>query len=181
MMSSFDTVIASLLKRMPSFRSSNHSIIASSLTSHIERGRLPQIQFLEKIIALVVDDDEGRKIHDLDAPDRFHAEFGIFDDFDFLDAVLGEICRRSSNRAEIEAAVLLAGLAHRDGAVALGDHHHRSARSVELVDEVINPLGGGWAEGSGSITVRRLSGTVLIDLKSSRISVRRLAAANSRQ
>ena len=54
----------------------------------------PQIQVLEKVIALVVNDDEGRKIHDLDAPDRFHAEFGIFYYFDLLDAVLGEICRR---------------------------------------------------------------------------------------
>ena len=43
-----------------------------------------QIQFLEKIIALVVDDDEGRKIHHLDAPDRFHAEFGIFHVSTFL-------------------------------------------------------------------------------------------------
>src|SRR4051794_40819267 len=106
MMSSFDTVIASLLKRMPSFRSSNHSIIAPSLTSHIERGRLPQIQFLEKVVPLVVDDDEGREIHPLDAPDRFHAEFGIFHHLDFLDAVLGEICRSTADRSEIEAAVL---------------------------------------------------------------------------
>src|SRR5438034_9479118 len=126
MMSSLDTVIASLLKRIPSFRSSNHSIIASSLTSRIERERLPQIQLLEKIVVLVVDDDEGREIHDLDAPDRFHAEFGIFDDFNFLDAVFGEVCRSTADRAEIEAAMLLAGLAHCDGAVALGDHHHRS-------------------------------------------------------
>src|SRR5260221_13543061 len=87
----------------------------------------PQIQFLEEIVALVVDDDEGREIHDLDAPDRFHAEFGIFHHPDLLDAVFGEICGSAANRAEIEAAVLLAGLAHRDRAVAFCDHHHRSA------------------------------------------------------
>src|SRR5207249_10805651 len=86
----------------------------------------PQIQFLEEIIALVVDDDEGRKIHDLDAPDRFHTRLGIFHDFDLLDAVLGEVRRRSSDRAEIEAAVLLAGFAHGDRAVAFCEHHHRS-------------------------------------------------------
>src|ERR1700704_6906522 len=93
----------------------------------------PQIQFLEEIIALVVDDDEGREILDLDAPDRFHAEFGIFHDLDLLDAVLGEVCRSPSDRAEIEAAVLLAGLAYRDRAVALRPHHHRAARRLELV------------------------------------------------
>src|ERR1700758_2581223 len=94
---------------------------------------LPQIQFLEEVVALVVDDDEGREIHDLDAPDRFHAEFGIFDDLDLLDAVLGEVRRRTANRAEIEAAVLLAGLAHRNSAIALGEHHHRAARRLELI------------------------------------------------
>src|SRR5438876_4224045 len=41
----------------------------------------------EEVIALVVDDNEGRKIDDLDAPDRLHAELGIFDQLDLLDAV----------------------------------------------------------------------------------------------
>src|SRR6266702_2253973 len=112
MMSSFDTVTPSLLKRIPSFRSSNHSIITSSLTILPNEASLSQIQFLEEIIALVVDDDEGREIHDFDAPDRFHAEFGIFHHLDLLDAVLGEVCRSPADRAEIEAAMLLAGFAY---------------------------------------------------------------------
>src|ERR1700686_1005937 len=116
----------------------------------------PQIQLLEEIIALVVDDDEGREILDLDAPDRFHAEFGIFHHLDLLDAMLGEVGRRAPDRAEIEAAMLLAGLAHRDRAVALCDHHHRSARGLELVDERIHPPRGGRAEGAGSVAIRRL-------------------------
>src|SRR6266568_3484566 len=127
MMSSFDTVTPSLLKRIPSFRSSNHSIITSSLTILPNEASLSQVQFLEEVVALVVDDDEGREIHHLDAPDRFHAEFGIFHPLDLLDAVLGEVCRRTTDRAEVEAAVLLAGLAHRDRAVALGHHYHRAA------------------------------------------------------
>src|ERR1700712_739078 len=106
----------------------------------------PQIQLLEEIIALVVDDDEGRKILDLDAPDRFHAEFGIFHHLDLLDAVLGEVRRGTADRAEIEAAVLFAGLAYRDGAVALRHHHHRSARGLELVDERVHPSRRGRAE-----------------------------------
>src|SRR5579863_4939182 len=52
---------------------------------------LPQIQLLEEIVALVVDDNEGREIDHFDAPDRFHAELGIFERFDFLDAMLGEV------------------------------------------------------------------------------------------
>src|SRR5262249_6783722 len=44
----------------------------------------------EEVVALVVDDDESREIDHFDAPDRFHAELGIFDDLDLLDAILGE-------------------------------------------------------------------------------------------
>ena len=49
-----------------------------------------QIQFLEKIVPLVADDDKCRKIFDLYAPDRFHAQVFEVDAFDFFDAVLGQ-------------------------------------------------------------------------------------------
>ena len=68
---------------------------AGPVSSRRSRAPSPQIQFLEEIISLVVDDDEGREILDLDAPDRFHAEFGIFHHLNLLDAVLGEVRRRS--------------------------------------------------------------------------------------
>src|ERR1700682_6801369 len=87
-------------------------------------GPSSQIQFLEEIIALVVDDDEGREILDLDAPDRFHAEFGIFHHLDLLDAVFGKVRRGPADRAQIKYTVLTAGLAHRDRAVAFCEHHH---------------------------------------------------------
>src|SRR5215831_6197079 len=66
-------------------------------------GRLPQVQLLEEVVALVVDHDEGGKILHLDAPDRLHPEFGIFHRLDLLDAVLSEICRGAADRGEIEA------------------------------------------------------------------------------
>src|SRR3974390_1581274 len=72
----------------------------------IERA-LAQIQFLEKVIPLIVDDDEGREVLDLDFPDRFHAELGIFQHLDLLDAVLGQIGRRAADRGEKEAPVRL--------------------------------------------------------------------------
>jgi NADPH:quinone reductase len=85
---------------------------------------LTQIQLLEEIVPLVVDDDEGREILDLDAPDRLHAKLGIFDDRDLLDAMLGKVCGGAADGGEIEAAVFLAGVAHLRRAVALGDRHH---------------------------------------------------------
>src|SRR5690348_1516046 len=71
-----------------------------------------QVEFLEEIVALVIDDDEGGEVLDLDAPDRLHTKLWIFHHFDLLDAVLGQIGRRSTNRGEIEAAMLLAGFAY---------------------------------------------------------------------
>src|SRR3954468_9206058 len=94
------------------------------LPGHDDQGRRwapsPQIQLLEEVVAFVIDDDEGREILDLDAPDRFHAEFGIFHHLDLLDAVLSEVRRSTANRAEVKAAMLFTGLAHGDCAVALG-------------------------------------------------------------
>ena len=47
MMSSFDTVTVSLLNRIPTLRSSNHSIIASPLTSMSNAG-YPEFNFSSK-------------------------------------------------------------------------------------------------------------------------------------
>src|SRR5579872_2000663 len=194
-MSSLETVTLSLAKRIPSFKSSNHSIMCPALMSPTRCGvkrrnaepgptpgsdgpriciapllaaqhpehASPQIQLLEEVVALVVDDDEGRKIHDLDAPDRFHAEFGIFHDLDLLDAVFGEIGRGTPDRAEIKATMLLAGLAHRDRAVALRQHHHRAAGRLELIDKGIHPSRRGRAERARGVTFRRLGGTCVIN------------------
>ncbi len=49
---------------------------------------LAEVQFLEEVIALVVDHDKGREVFDLDLPDGFHAELGIFQNLDLLDAIL---------------------------------------------------------------------------------------------
>src|SRR5262245_46670212 len=104
-----------------------------SMIASLSGERLAEVQLLEEVVALVVDDDEGGEILHLDAPDRLHAELGIFLDLDLLDAVLGEVRRGAADRGEIEAAVLLARLANRGRAVALGDRDHRAARRLEVV------------------------------------------------
>src|SRR3981081_3664446 len=80
------------------------------------------LQFAEKIVALVVGDDEGREVLDLDAPDRFHAELGILQHLDLPDAVLGQDGGRPPDRTEIEALVLLAGVNDLLALVGLGQH-----------------------------------------------------------
>src|SRR5579875_1225312 len=102
----------------------------------------PQVQFLEEIIALVIDDDEGREILDFDPPDRFHPELGIFQHLNLPDAVLCEPRRRPADRAEIKAAMPRAGFAYLPRAIALGEHHQRAASSLELIDIGVHAAGG---------------------------------------
>src|SRR5262245_45423121 len=109
--------------------------------------RLAEVQLLEEVVALVVDDDEGGEILHLDAPDRLHAELGIFLDLDLLDAVLGEVGGGAADGREVEAAMTLAGLAHLRGAIALGDRDERAAGGLERVDIGVHAAGRGRAEG----------------------------------
>ncbi len=44
----------------------------------------------EEIIALVVNEDKCREIFDFDFPDCFHTELGVFEEFYFLDRILGK-------------------------------------------------------------------------------------------
>ena len=78
----------------------------------------------KEIIALVVHEDEGRKVLHLNAPDGFHAEFGIFKLLNLLDVFLGEDRGRSADAAQIKAAMFLAGLGYLRAAIALGQHDH---------------------------------------------------------
>src|SRR5215470_19865824 len=64
----------------------------------------------EEIIPLVVDDDERGEVAHLDLPDHFHAQFGVLEHLNLGDAVLREFRCRAADRAEVEPAVLLAGL-----------------------------------------------------------------------
>src|SRR6185312_422154 len=84
----------------------------------IEKRRASMRQLREEVVAFVVNDDESRKI----------------DHLDLLDAILRQPRRRPPDRAEIEALVLLAGLAHFGPAIAFGEHHEAAAGGHELID-----------------------------------------------
>jgi hypothetical protein len=61
-------------------------------------GRTGRAHLIEKVISLVVHHYERRKILHFDLPHGFHAEFFIFQNFNFGDAVLGESCRWATYR-----------------------------------------------------------------------------------
>ena len=86
--------------------------------------RAAGLDLLEEVVALVVHENEGGEVFHLDFPNGFHAQFGIFHAFDRLNVVLGKDSRRAADGAEIEAAVLPAGIGDLLRAVALGEHHH---------------------------------------------------------
>ena len=110
----------------------------------------------EEVVALVVYEDEGGEVFDLDFPDGFHAELGVFEEFDFLDGVLCQDGGGTADAAQVESAVLMAGVGDLLGAVALGNHDHRAAGGLELVDIAVHASGGGGTEAARGHTLRRL-------------------------
>src|SRR6266704_1214344 len=63
----------------------------------------------EEVVALVVDDDEGGEVADLDPPDRLHPQLGVLEHLDLRDALLRQPRGRAADRAQVETAVLAAG------------------------------------------------------------------------
>ena len=63
-----------------------------------EKERSAEVELFEEVVALVVDDDEGREILNFDLPDSFHPELGILMYIDFFDAVFGKLGRAAANR-----------------------------------------------------------------------------------
>ena len=81
----------------------------------------------EEIVPFVVDNDEGRKVLDVDAPDGLHAELFVLDHFDLLDRFERENGGGTSDGAQIEPTVLLARFAHLPRSVAFGECYEASA------------------------------------------------------
>ena len=64
--------------------------------------------FFEEVIPLVIDDDECGKIFNFNFPYCFHPEFGLLENLDRFDAVLGEAGSWTSNRTQIEPTMTAA-------------------------------------------------------------------------
>ena len=71
-----------------------------SRRSGLLAGDRDRLELLEEVVALVVDQDEGREVFDADLVDGFHAEFRILDAFDALDAVTREHGSDAADGAE---------------------------------------------------------------------------------
>ena len=125
--------------------------------------RTPGPDALEEVVPLVVNEDEGREVFHLDLPDGFHAEFGELDDFDLLDVFLGEDGGGAADAAEVEAAVLLAGVGDLLAAISFGDHDHAAAVALEEIDVAVHAACGGGAEAAAGHAGGCFGGAGVID------------------
>src|SRR4051794_9337575 len=77
------TALATLLTFCPPGPPARMKLSSISRSSSAMREVISIIRGLgelgEEVVALVVDDDEGREVDDLDAPHRLHAELGVLD------------------------------------------------------------------------------------------------------
>src|SRR3712207_100216 len=104
-------------------------------------------------MSLVVHEDEGGEVFHTNLPYRFHAQFGIFHALNALDTALRKYGGDTSDGAQIEATMLLAGVGNGLCTVTLGYHHERSAVVLELVNVGIHAVSGSWAHRTAGISL----------------------------
>ena len=121
--------------------------------------RAPGFQGLEEIVALVIDEDEGGEVFDVDLPDGLHAEFGILHALDALDGALREHGSHTADATQIEATILLTSLGHHIRTVTFGDHHQGSTQRLELIHIGIHTVGRGGTHRTARIAFGRLGRT----------------------
>lgn len=124
---------------------------------------LEWLERLEEVVALVIYENEGGEVDDLDLPDGFHTELGILDTLDLLDAVLSKDGGRASDTTEVKSSVLLTSVGDLLTAVALGDHDHAATMRLEEIDIRVHTPCGGRTERTGWHTFRRLGWTCIVD------------------
>ena len=86
---------------------------------------------LEEVVTLVVNKNECREVFYADFPYGFHSELWEFNTFNALDVVLCQDSGRTTDRALVETAILLAGICHLLAAVTFGKHNHAAAVALE--------------------------------------------------
>ena len=118
---------------------------------------------LEEVVALIVHQDECREVLHLNLPDSFHTEFGIFHALNALDVVLCQDSGRTTDRAQVETAILLAGICHLLAAVTFGKHNHAAAVALEEVYIRVHTSGSSRAHGAASHALRSLGRTGVVD------------------
>eukprot|EP00906_Rhabdomonas_costata_P036309 RCo050966 len=120
------------------------------------------VDLFKEVVALVVDDNEGGKVNHLNAPHSLHAQFGVLQNLNLLNAVLGQPGCRAPDGSQIKAPVLLAGIGDLFGAVPLCNHDHAPTVLLEKSHVRVHPTRGGGPKGATGHPGRLLGGTGVI-------------------
>ena len=88
----------------------------------------------KEVISLVVDEDEGGEVFNLNLPYGLHTEFRVFHAFDALDVVLGKDGCWSADGAEVETTVVFACVGDVNTSVTLCKHDSASAVVLEFIN-----------------------------------------------
>ena len=118
---------------------------------------------IEEVVSLVIDEEEGGEVDDIDLPDGFHSELGVLQALHLPDVFFGQNGGGSSDGPEIESSVLLAGVGDLLGSVSLRQRDHGAALGHERPHVGVHAAGGRGAEGSRSHALRGLGGSRVVD------------------
>mmetsp|Transcript_99449 Transcript_99449/g.315640 ORF Transcript_99449/g.315640 Transcript_99449/m.315640 type:complete len:386 (-) Transcript_99449:1024-2181(-) len=130
------------------------------LEKHLPHSHLP---VCKEVVALVIHNDERREVHNLNAPHGLHAQVLVLDQIHLLDAVLSEVGSSSTYASQVESSVLLAGVRHALGAVALRQRDHRVAVLLKERHVGVHAARRRGAEAPAGVAVRGLCGACVVD------------------
>ena len=74
------------------------------------RRTLGRLDLFEEVVTFVIHEDERREVFHFNFPDRFHTQFRVLHALKALDTALRQHRCRAAYAAEVEAAVLMAGV-----------------------------------------------------------------------
>ena len=124
-------------------------IPTNNLLSEQTSGVISKLQkSVEEVVALVVNEQEGREVLHLDLPDGLHAQLGVLQTLHLLDVLLRQHRRRTADAAQVEASVLLAGVRHLLAAVSLRQRDHAAAELHERVQIRVHATSRRGSEGT---------------------------------
>ena len=83
--------------------------------------------FSEEVIALVIYQNKGGEVFHFNFPDSFHTQFRIFHTLNALDIILSKDSSRTTNRAQIETAILLTSIRYLLATITFCQHYHATA------------------------------------------------------
>ena len=98
------------------------------------QGVLLEAELLEEVVALVINEDECREVLNADLPDCLHSKLRVLYTLDTLDVVLSKDSCRTTDRTEVESAVLVTCICNALCTVTLCKHHHAAAVALEEVN-----------------------------------------------